>query len=104
MEHIEKTLSALKQIWYKYPKARLGQLICSCMEYAALYEVSDEGLVNILSKRLNVNIQEDVEEIKPGNGTWNKGRIYVHNEYDTRAIKESELEEYLAKGYIKGRK
>lgn len=47
-KRIDVILTALSNIWHKYPDMRLGQLIGNVLEGVGLYYVEDDGLVNAL--------------------------------------------------------
>ena len=47
-KRIDVVLTALGNIWHKYPDMRLGQLIGNVLEGPSLYYVEDSGLINAL--------------------------------------------------------
>lgn len=47
-KRIDVILTALGNIWHKYPDMRLGQLIGNVLEGPSLYYVEDSGLINAL--------------------------------------------------------
>ena len=47
-KRIDAILTALSNIWHKYPDMRLGQLIGNVLEGPSLYYVEDSGLINAL--------------------------------------------------------
>ena len=63
-KRIDVILTALSNIWHKYPDMRLGQLIGNVLEGVGLYYVEDDGLVNALKDAYEgakepVNFDED---------------------------------------------
>ena len=63
-KRIDVILTALSNIWHKYPDMRLGQLIGNVLEGPSLYYVEDDGLVNALKdayegKQEPVNFDDD---------------------------------------------
>ena len=47
-KRIDVILTALSNIWHKYPDMRLGQLMGNVLEGVGLYYVEDDGLINAL--------------------------------------------------------
>ena len=47
-KRIDVILTALSNIWHKYPDMRLGQLIGNVLEGPSFYYVEDSGLINAL--------------------------------------------------------
>lgn len=102
-EQMHAFLVKLESIWRRYPNLRFGQLIASSANYAAIYYADENTLLKAIEAKYGK--AEEIEE-KTHYLPNTKGRIYINNPTTNqlKAINKEELEEYLSKGWIKGRK
>lgn len=121
MISIDVKLEFFKRLLKKYPAMRFGQILCSAMDYSTLYYISDDDLINHLSKLYKVDIPKEEEitsikesvetkveekepEVKVNDRSFNKGRIYVHRGDEVKSIKKEDLEAYTFLGFKLGKK
>lgn len=115
---IDILLERIKKIWKKYPDLRFGQFLCNCNNYTVLYYVEDDQLIKILENfyktdtkdvSLSSPVKEELTEsenviLQNTVKSPNKNRIYVRLNDTLKAIFPEELDNYLSKGWKKGRK
>jgi len=115
---IDITLGVIKHIWKKYPDLRLGQLLCTPLNFTALYYIEEAELLTALSNFYKVNLSEVNLTKQPENqisqdtlkanmrsvGASNKGKVYIHKASDVRLVAKEYLEKYLNEGFSLGRK
>lgn len=109
----EETKKKLKENWYNIDHSKKTCWVCNKNETIKIFKTDIDNYLNngyqhgkIYHEIKNINLSNHFKEIKHQQGEKNSqyGTCWIYNDKECIKIKKEQLEEYISKGWIKGRK